>query len=284
MIDILRSPAFRGIVTWSCGKSIMISRRCAESRENDAARLVRCEVRPEKLDISATTAMERQSIHILVIDDDDRLRKLLRDYLGRCGFRVSTVADTSEARRMMETLEFDLLILDVMMPGETGFEFTRNLRGGNDVPVILLTARTEADDRIEGLKTGADDYLAKPFEPEELVLRIEAIFRRVGINAPSSAVQFGPWHYDLERLVLTKSGSRVNLTTGEEVMLTMLAKQAGSPVSRHAMSENINAQSERAVDVQMTRLRRKIEDNPAEPEFLITVRGQGYRLLAESAD
>lgn len=237
-----------------------------------------------KLNISATTALERQNIHILVIDDDDRLRKLLRDYLGRCGFRVSTVADTAEARRMMETLEFDLLIVDVMMPGETGLDFTRGLRETRDVPVILLTARTEPNDRIEGLKTGADDYLAKPFEPEELVLRIEAIFRRVGINAPSSSVKFGPWHYDLERLVLTKSGARVNLTTGEEVMLTMLAKRAGSPVSRHAMSENINAQSERAVDVQMTRLRRKIEDNPAEPEFLITVRGQGYRLLAESAD
>ncbi|MGB0907592.1 MAG: response regulator [Maricaulaceae bacterium] len=237
-----------------------------------------------KMDITENEALERQNVHILVIDDDDRLRKLLRDYLGRCGFRVSTVSDAGAARKMMETLAFDLLIVDVMMPGETGFEFTKDLRTSSDIPVILLTARTESEDRIEGLRTGADDYLAKPFEPEELVLRIEAIFRRVGIDAPATSLSFGPWVFDLERLVLTKSGERVNLTTGEEVMLTMLAKRAGTPVSRYALSEKINAQSERAVDVQMTRLRRKIEDNPGEPSYLLTVRGHGYRLLADNPD
>ncbi len=232
--------------------------------------------------ISESDLLVRNDIHLLVIDDDDRIRTLLASYLGKCGFRVSTVPDSAAARQLMRTLEFDLLIVDVMMPGETGFEFTRSLREENDIPVILLTARAESDDRIEGLKTGADDYLAKPFEPEELVLRIEAIFRRVGLTAPASKINFGPWQFNLERLELTNQGERVSLTTGEEALLTLLAKRAGAPVSRHALSEKITAKSERAVDVQMTRLRRKIETNPAEPAFLLTVRGHGYRLLADT--
>jgi len=232
--------------------------------------------------ISESDILIRHDVHLLVIDDDDRIRKLLASYLGKCGFRVSTVANTRAARQLMQTLAFDLLIVDVMMPGETGFEFTRSLRDSNDIPVILLTARGEAEDRIEGLKTGADDYLSKPFEPEELVLRIEAIFRRVGLTAPASKISFGPWIYDLERLELTRSGERVSLTTGEEALLTLLAKRAGAPVSRQALSEKITAKSDRAVDVQMTRLRRKIEDSPAEPTYLLTVRGHGYRLLADT--
>lgn len=233
-------------------------------------------------EISASDKLVRQDVHLLVIDDDDRIRKLLADYLGRCGFRVSTVADTQSARTLMETLEFDLLIVDVMMPNETGFAFTQRLRKDSDIPVILLTARGAPEDRIEGLRTGADDYLAKPFEPEELVLRIEAIFRRVGLRAPATQISFGPWNYNIERLELMKNGARVALTTGEEALLTLLARRAGAPVSRHALSEKISAQSARAVDVQMTRLRRKIEDNPSEPAFLLTVRGHGYRLLADT--
>lgn len=232
--------------------------------------------------ISESDILVRNDIHLLVVDDDDRIRKLLASYLGKCGFRVSTVADSAAARQLMQTLEFDLLIIDVMMPGETGFEFTRSLREENNIPVILLTARAESEDRIEGLKTGADDYLSKPFEPEELVLRIESIFRRVGFAASASHISFGPWQYNLERLELTRDGQRVALTTGEEALLTLLAKRAGAPVSRYALSEKIKAQSERAVDVQMTRLRRKIEANPAEPSYLLTVRGHGYRLLADT--
>ena len=227
---------------------------------------------------SESDMLVRNDIHLLVVDDDDRIRTLLASYLGKSGFRVSTVANSASARQIMKTLEFDLLIVDVMMPGETGFEFTKSLRVSNDIPVILLTARAAADDRIEGLKTGADDYLAKPFEPEELVLRIEAIFRRVGLAAPASQISFGPWVYNLERLELTRDGERVALTTGEEALLTLLAKRAGAPVNRYALSEKIKAKSERAVDVQMTRLRRKIEVNPSEPSYLLTVRGLGYRL------
>lgn len=227
--------------------------------------------------------LERRDIHILVVDDDDRIRSLLKKYLAKAGFRVSAAENAAEARRKMDGLAYDLLILDVMMPGETGFALTRALREHDDVPIILLTAKGEVSDRIEGLKTGADDYLAKPFEPEELVLRIEAIFRRLGTTAPASIIVFGPFRYDLERLVLTKDGNRVRLTTGEEALMTLLARRAGGTVSRYALSEKISAKSERAVDVQMTRLRRKIEDNPAEPDYIITVRGQGYRLLAEGA-
>ena len=228
-------------------------------------------------------SLERRDIHILVVDDDDRIRSLLKTYLAKAGFRVSSAGDAAAARRKMDGLAFDLIILDVMMPGEDGFALTRSLREHNDVPIILLTAKGEASDRIEGLKTGADDYLAKPFEPEELVLRIEAIFRRLGTTAPASIINFGPYCYDLERLVLTKDGDRVRLTTGEEALLTLLARRAGGTVSRYALSEKISAKSERAVDVQMTRLRRKIEDNPAEPDYIMTVRGQGYRLLSDGA-
>ena len=227
----------------------------------------------------ASTRLERRDIHLLVVDDDDRIRKLLKTYLAKQGFRVSTAGDAGEARRLMETLAYDLLILDVMMPGETGLELTEGIREREDVPIILLTALGDADARIAGLRSGADDYLVKPFAPEELVLRIEAIFRRAGNAGRASEVAFGPWLYDLERHVLTREGEQVRLTTGEEAMLSLLARRAGTAVARHALSEKIRAESERAVDVQMTRLRRKIEDDPGEPKYLLTVRGQGYRLL-----
>ena len=231
---------------------------------------------------SESDILERHDLHLLVVDDDDRIRDLLKKYLSRKGFRVSTASNTAEARRLMDTLAFDLLILDIMMPGEDGIAFTKYLRQKGTTPIILLTAKGESSDRIEGLRSGADDYLAKPFEPEELVLRIEAIFRRIGHSKPSSKVVFGPWEYDLKRLALHKNGERVRLTTGEEALLTLLAKCGGAAVSRYALSEKISAQSERAVDVQMTRLRRKIEDNPSEPAFLVTVRGLGYRLVTDN--
>lgn len=237
-------------------------------------------LREDKLDAESDILVRRDT-HLLVVDDDDRIRELLKTYLSRQGFRVSTAANAQDARGLMEGLAFDLLILDVMMPGEDGFTLTKDLRTRNDVPIILLTAKGEASDRITGLRAGADDYLPKPFEPEELVLRIEAIFRRLGSTAPAAQVSFGPWMYDLERQTLAKNGERVRLTTGEDALLSLLARMGGASVSRYALSEKINAKSERAVDVQMTRLRRKIEDNPSEPTFLLTVRGHGYRLLTD---
>lgn len=226
--------------------------------------------------------LERHELHILLVDDDDRIRDLLKRYLSREGYRVSSASNTSDARRLMGTLTYDLMILDVMMPGEDGFSFTKALRENSDIPIILLTAKGDAVDRIEGLRLGADDYLPKPFEPEELILRIEAIFRRIGNSKPAGKVVFGPWEYDLKRLALFRNGERVRLTTGEESLLTLLAKCGGAPVSRYALSEKISAKSERAVDVQMTRLRRKIEDNPSEPTFIVTVRGHGYRLMTDN--
>lgn len=231
---------------------------------------------------SQAQLLARRDIHLLVVDDDDRIRELLKRYLTRQGYRVSAAADAALARRLMDTLTFDCLILDVMMPGETGFELTKSLREHNDVPIILLTARGEAADRINGLKYGADDYLAKPFEPEELTLRVDAVLRRLSAKpSETTTISFGPFIFDRERQSLTKDGTVLRLTTAELALMSTLAQRPGVAVARHALAENIGAKSERAVDVQMTRLRRKIEHSPAEPNYLITVRGKGYLLRSD---
>ncbi len=228
--------------------------------------------------------LERRDRHILVVDDDNRIRSLLKTYLTRQGYRVSVADNAQSARKLMTSLSFDLLIVDVMMPGESGFQFTQSVRQHSPIFIILLTARGEAEDRIEGLKLGADDYLAKPFEPEELTLRIDALFKRQSLSPTQSIVRFGPYEYDINRMSLQKHGQTVRLTTGEETLLTLLAKGGGAPVSRYALADKIKAKSDRAVDVQMTRLRRKLETHPAEPEYILTVRGQGYRLLIDKPD
>ena len=219
--------------------------------------------------------------HILVVDDDDRIRSLLKRFLQERGYRVSTAPNADKALSTLNSLAFDLLVLDVMMPGMNGFELTEAIRKRGDTPILLLTARGEAEDRIRGLSLGADDYLAKPFEPEELVLRINAILRRA---RPASAairqVVFGDWQFDVERESLTQSGSPVRLTGGEAALLAALAASAGQTVSRLSLSERTGG-GERAVDVQVTRLRRKIETDPKEPLHLQTVRGEGYRLVAD---
>ncbi|WP_298912207.1 response regulator transcription factor [uncultured Algimonas sp.] len=227
------------------------------------------------------TYLDRSDTHVLVIDDDDRIRDLLARYLGREGYRVSTARSAAEARAKMAGIEYDLLIVDVMMPGEDGVSLVADLRTLMDIPVILLTALGDPAHRIRGLKAGADDYLAKPFEPEELLLRMDAIFRRTGRKTVGDRVLFGDFVFDLRTSVLTKDGDVVRLTTSETDLLDLLARQGGGTVSRYVLSENVNGDSERAVDVQMTRLRRKLEDNPSEPCHLLTVRGKGYRLVAE---
>ena len=227
------------------------------------------------------TYLDRSDTHVLVIDDDDRIRELLGKYLGRAGYRVSTAKDASDARAKMGGIEYDLLIVDVMMPGESGVDLVASLRELSDVPVILLTALGDPEHRIRGLKAGADDYLAKPFEPEELLLRMDAIFRRTGRKTVSDEVVFGEFVYDLRTGVLTRDGEMMRLTTSESTLLDLLARQGGGTVSRYVLSENVNGDSERAVDVQMTRLRRKLEANPSEPRHLLTVRGKGYRLVTD---
>ncbi len=226
----------------------------------------------------------QETSHILVVDDDTRLRDLLQRYLVEQGFRVTTARDAARARAQMTAFDFDLLVLDIMMPGETGLELTRALRQTSDVPVLLLTAMGETEDRIAGLDCGADDYLAKPFEPRELVLRVKAILRRAGQKAasPVDEITFGEFHFDLSRGELRNGDEFVRLTAAEISLLKALALQPGVPVSREALTaENPIIGNARTIDVQMTRLRRKIETNPKYPRYLQTVRGTGYVLLPD---
>lgn len=229
--------------------------------------------------------MQPDAPHILVVDDDTRLRGLLQRYLTDKGFRVSTAAQGAEARAQMAAMAFDLLVLDVMMPGESGLALTRALRADrSDVPVLLLTARGEAEDRINGLESGADDYLSKPFEPRELVLRINAILRRT--HQPEEAVpeqvRFGSFCFDLKREELRDGDRQVHLTAAEASLLTALAHHAGEALSREVLSaESPAIGTGRAIDVQVTRLRRKIEKNPKFPRYLRSVRGVGYVFVPE---
>jgi two-component system phosphate regulon response regulator OmpR len=228
----------------------------------------------------------RESRHLLVVDDDDRIRELLKAYLTRAGFRVTAAPGGAAARRLMETLDFDLAVFDVMMPGEDGFSLTRWLRERSGpsgrTPVLMLTARGLAEDRIEGLKRGADDYLAKPFEPEELLLRIEAILRRANVRpVPGGALQLGRCRFDPGRGELTCDEAPVRLTEGEAILLKRLARSPHEPVDRLELAKETVDPSGRAVDVQVTRLRRKIEADPKAPRYLQTVRGVGYLLAPD---
>jgi two-component system phosphate regulon response regulator OmpR len=216
--------------------------------------------------------------HLLVVDDDARLRALLRRYLADNGFRVTLAADAAEARANLSRFAFDLVVLDVMMPGESGLALTRALRGR--VPVLLLTAMAEPEDRVNGLEQGAEDYLAKPFEPRELVLRINNILqRRPRPDMAAREVRFGGYRFDLVRDELFCGGDPVHLTAAEAGLLSILAHRAGQPVSREELSLSAAmCGNVRTVDVQMTRLRRKIERDPRFPRYLQTVRGTGYVL------
>ncbi|HTT79064.1 MAG TPA: response regulator transcription factor [Stellaceae bacterium] len=225
--------------------------------------------------------------HLLVVDDDARLRDLLRRYLADNGFRVTTAADAADARANLSSFAFDLIVLDVMMPGESGLDLTRSLRSGGRprVPILLLTAMAEPEERVNGLEQGADDYLAKPFEPRELVLRIRNILERRGAADDDAAprdVRFGAFRFDLARGELFRGGDLVRLTAAEAGLLAILAAHAGDPVSREDLSQAAQFSGNiRNVDVQMTRLRRKIEPDPRFPRYLQTVRGTGYALKPE---
>jgi two-component system phosphate regulon response regulator OmpR len=218
--------------------------------------------------------------HILVVDDDTRLRELLRKYLTEQGFRVTVAASAAEARAKLASLEFDLIVLDIMMPGESGLELTQSLRKTSDVPILMLTAMGEAEDRIAGLERGADDYLPKPFEPRELSLRIRTILRRAApVAAAAKELRLGRFHFDVERRILRRDGAEVRLTEAEAALLVALAHSPGTAMSRDELSRQTgNDVNSRTVDVQVTRLRRKIEADPRFPRYLQTVRGLGYVL------
>lgn len=219
--------------------------------------------------------------HILIIDDDDRIRDLVARFLHDNGFVVCTAHDAAHARDIMKRLSFDALVVDVMMPGESGLEFTQSLRPDNDIPVVLLTALGEVEDRVTGLQSGADDYLSKPFEPQELVLRLQAILRRR--PQPITTAQsfhVGPWHYDPDQNILSDNKKEVRLTTVEATLLQALASKEGHAVSREELAVLCDVDGGgRTIDVQVTRLRRKLEVDPKTPRYLQTVRGKGYRLL-----
>ena len=233
--------------------------------------------------------MSEAMAHLLVVDDDERIRGLLQKFLIRNGFLVTVARDAAQARRLLAGLDFDMLVLDVMMPGEDGIALTRAIRARSGVPVLLLTAKGEAVNRIEGLEAGADDYLVKPFEPKELLLRINAILRRVPNVKPQApgpkVLHLGEVRYDMERGELWHGTEPVRLTATEAQLMRVLAAQPGEAVSRERLvgdlgpAEDTGEKSqERAVDVQITRLRRKIEADPKQPRYLQTVRGAGYML------
>ncbi len=227
--------------------------------------------------------MTAEDAHLLVVDDDERLRALLQRFLTGNGFRVSVAADAAGARALMKSFSFDLLIVDVMMPGETGIELTRAVRQALSVPILMLTARGEAESRIAGLESGADDYLAKPFEPRELVLRVQSLLRRSAVPAasPHREVTMGEAVFDPERGELRRKGKPVKLTSAEMALLKLFATYAGKAFSRSDLCTRLGVALERSIDVQVTRLRRKIEDDPKLPLYLQTVRGVGYVLVPD---
>ncbi|MBI2735689.1 MAG: response regulator [Rhodospirillales bacterium] len=223
--------------------------------------------------------------HILVVDDDTRLRELLRTFLSKNGFRVTVASQAAEARERLGVLDFDLIVLDVMMPGQTGLDFATEIRRSDDVPILMLTAMGDTKDRIAGLETGVDDYLGKPFEPRELLLRIQNVLKRnrtvaAPTGEPQRLVVFGPFQFDHELGELTNKGKRLPLTDAETALLRVFTARLGEVLSRETLCKSVGlAVNERAIDVQVTRLRRKIEPDPSFPRYLRTVRGQGYRLV-----
>ncbi|HDZ53716.1 MAG: response regulator [Sulfitobacter litoralis] len=233
--------------------------------------------------------MNEADAHLLIVDDDERIRSLLQKFLMRHGFLVTTARDAAHARRILAGLDFDLIVLDVMMPGEDGLSLTRGLRETMQTPILLLTAKGETENRIDGLEAGADDYLAKPFEPKELLLRINAILRRMPdtrvADATPKVLSMGAIRYDIERGELWQGEDLVRLTATEIQLMRIFAAQPGTALSRSKLVEELGRDrgqaQERAVDVQITRLRRKIEDNPKQPRYLQTVRGAGYMLAPD---
>ena len=221
--------------------------------------------------------------HLLVVDDDTRIRTLLKQFLAENGYRVTVAGNAPEARRKLAGLDFDLIVLDVMMPGENGVQLTESLRAEKDMPILMLTALSETDSRVAGLQAGADDYLPKPFDPRELLLRLNNILRRGGpLSTPKvEQIVFGPYTFQIARRELKRSGKVLKLTDREQEILAIFAERAGDTIPRHELVGSDSEVGERTIDVQINRLRRKIERDPSNPVFLQTVRGVGYRLSVE---
>ncbi len=227
--------------------------------------------------------------HVLIVDDDERIRTLLQKFLARHGYWVTPARDAAHARNLLTALEFDLLVIDVMMPGEDGFTFTKSLRETLDTPILLLTAKGDTDDRIVGLEAGADDYLSKPFEPKELLLRMNAVLRRVPkpeeVKEVPKTLHLGPVRYDISRGEMWEGEKMIRLTATESALMRIFSAKTNAPISRSQLVEDLGRDDgraqERAIDVQITRLRRKIEADPKQPRYLQTVRGAGYMLAPD---
>lgn len=227
-------------------------------------------------------ALPDNAPHLLVVDDDHRIRDLLARYLVDHGFRVTTASDAKTARARMKGLAFDLLVLDVMMPGENGLQLAKSLKDISQIPICMLTAQAETDDRIEGLEIGVDDYIAKPFEPRELLLRLKNILKRGEAPAgPEDVISMGEFTFHVARGELKHGEASVKLTERERDLLRQFAQRPGTPIARHELAKDESTGSERAIDVQINRLRRKIEVDPSNPVYLQTVRSKGYILYTD---
>ena len=225
--------------------------------------------------------MNKNTFHILVVDDDDRIRELVKQYLEENNFLVTTAKDAIEAKKKIEIIKFDILVLDIMMPGESGLSLTKNLKKNNSAPIILLTAKKEIQDRIEGLELGADDYLGKPFEPKELLLRIKNILSKTRMFEIPEEVYVGNILVNLKKLNIKKNNETIKINPQEKKILEKMLGSPGRIFSREEIGKIINISKERTIDVMITRLRQKIEPQPKNPKYLQTIRGSGYVLWIE---
>jgi two-component system, OmpR family, phosphate regulon response regulator OmpR len=236
---------------------------------------------------AATATPADDANHILIVDDDTRIRSLLSQFLKANGYRITTAESAAVARQRMEGLAFDLIVLDVMMPGENGFQFAEKLRETSTIPILMLTALADINDRIRGFEIGVDDYLSKPFDPRELLLRITSILRRVAAPPPvsftstSETISFGPFRFNMAKGELVLGEDIVKITERERDIMRLLGEARGAPVSRDVLSGPESGANERTIDVQINRLRQKIERDPANPSYLQTARGSGYRLVMD---
>ncbi len=225
--------------------------------------------------------MREFEAHILVVDDDNGIRTLVKEYLDQNGFITSTAKDAEDAVNKIKLIRFDLIVLDIMMPGQSGLEFLKENRASLDTPIILLTAKGEASDRIMGLEVGADDYLPKPFEPKELILRIRNILIKTNINKDKKEIEFGNVKINLNKMIILKNNKQIKINNTEKKIFEKMINSPGKVFSRESIGKLIQIDKERSVDVVITRLRKKIEDTPKNPKYLQTVRGEGYVLWIE---
>ena len=225
--------------------------------------------------------MDKFKKHILVVDDDDRIRDLVKQYLNENEFLVTTASNAEDAKNKIEVIKFDIIILDIMMPGKSGLEFTSENKDKIDTPIILLTAKGEPKERIEGLQIGADDYLPKPFEPKELLLRINNILNKTSKENQKRLIKFGNTEIDLNKLLIAKNNKIFKINNTEKIILQKMINAPGKEFSRESIGKLINIDKERSVDVIITRLRKKIEVDPKNPKYLQTIRGEGYVLWIE---